>query len=258
MHPASAALLFAAAVLAGALNSVAGGGSFIAFPALIFTGIAPVSANATNTVALWPGTLASAGAYKEDFGSLPRALFISMTIVGIAGGIAGAMILLRTRPQTFVRLIPWLLLVATLIFVFGGKLAAALRARNNAGHHAPALPLPFVLALQLAAAVYGGFFGAGIGILMLAILALTGLDNIHRMNAYKNLIVGAINGTAVVTFIVARIVAWPEAVLMIVGSIVGGWAGARVIRRFDPAKVRVLVIIIACAMTAYFFWKTSM
>jgi uncharacterized protein len=257
MHPASAALLFAAAVLAGALNSVAGGGSFIAFPALLFTGMPPVSANATNTVALWPGTLASARAYREDFGSMPRALLVSMSIAAVAGGVGGALVLLRTRPQMFVRLIPWLLLVATLIFVFGGKLASALRARNNTEHHAPALPLPMVIVLQLAAAVYGGFFGAGIGILMLAILSLTGLDNIHRMNAYKNLLVGAINGTAVVTFIAARIVAWPEAVLMIVGSIVGGWAGARVIRRFDPARVRVLVIVIACAMTAYFFWKTA-
>ncbi|HZQ90207.1 MAG TPA: sulfite exporter TauE/SafE family protein [Terriglobales bacterium] len=257
MHPASAALLFAAAVLAGALNSVAGGGSFIAFPALIFTGIAPVSANATNTVALWPGTLASARAYREDFGGMTRALFITLIVVGVVGGVSGATILLRTRPQTFVRLIPWLLLVATAIFAFGGKLANALRARNNAARHAPVLPLPLVIVLQLAAAIYGGFFGAGIGILMLAILSLTGLENIHSMNAYKNLLVGAINGVAVVTFITARIVAWPEAVLMVAGSIVGGWAGARVVRRFDPAKVRVLVIVIACAMTAYFFWKTG-
>jgi len=255
------ALLFVAALLGGALNAVAGGGSFIAFPALVFTGIPPIMANATNTVALWPGSVASVGAYRVELRTAPhRAL---LAVASFIGGIGGAVLLLRTPPGVFERLIPYLLLLATLLFAFSPSLTARLRARKvsvqgqDRGRGTSLPTLAGLTLAQLVIATYGGFFGGGIGILMLATLGLMGMDNIHTMNALKTLLASCINGVAVLTFVIAHAVVWPQAILMIVGAIVGGYAGAYYARRLEPQFVRRFVIVVGLVMTAYFFARQA-
>ena len=254
-----AALLFCAAFLAGVLNSVAGGGGFIAFPSLLFTGVNAINANATNCVALWPGTLASTGAYRREFED--RALWKllgPLFVVTFLGSIVGALLLLRTPERTFIRMIPWLLGGATLLFTFGGKMTAFVRSRleQHIEHHAGKLTVIGVTVLQLIVSVYIGYFGAGAGILMLALFAMMGMENIHTMNAFKSLLATCANGVAVITFIVAGKVLWPQAVLMLVGAGIGGYGGAWYAQKLDPKLVRWIVIAIGCGMTAYFAWKT--
>jgi len=250
--------LFCAALLAGTVNSVAGGGSFISFPALVFAGIAPIPANATNTVAVWPGTVASTVAYRNAFTPDARQLLPPLLGTCTIGGVLGAVILLRTPPATFLRLVPWLLLVATLLFVFSGPMTAWIRSR--AGHTPGDKELPrglFLagLVLQLVIAMYVGYFGAGTGILVLALLALLGMEDIHAMNGMKTVLVSVANGVAIVTFIWARVIVWPQALLMIVGAAVGGYGGAYLAQKMNPQHVRRLVIVIGFAMAGYFFWR---
>jgi len=242
------------AVIAGAINSVAGGGSFLTFPALMFCGVTPVRANATNTVALWFGSLASVGAYRNQLGGQRRALF-TLLITSLAGGLAGALLLLRTPDATFKLLLPWLMLTATLIFIFGKHLTALLRRLVHLDINAPQNIMPFLAGsfLQLIIAVYGGFFGGGIGILMLALLTLLGYEKIHTMNALKTVLATTINGIAVVVFVGAGIVDWPQALIMIIGSIIGGYGGAVIAQRVSGEVIRRVVIVIGIGMTAYFF-----
>ena len=245
-------LLFFAALIAGALNSVAGGGSFISFPALLFTGVPAIAANATTTVALWPGSVASVGAYRRELKPQPLLLAV-LGSVSLLGGLLGALLLLRTPEKTFIRILPFLLLLATLLFTFGGRLTAALRSRLGHKFTTAWVQLVGIGLVQLVIATYGGYFGGGIGILMLASLAVIGMDDIHTMNALKTLLATLINGVAVVTFVLARAVFWPQAVLMIAGAVIGGYAGAYYARQLDPRLVRRLVIAVGFAMTAYFF-----
>jgi uncharacterized membrane protein YfcA len=242
------ALLFVAAAVGGGINSVAGGGSFVAFPALLFAGVAPVPANATNTIALWPGNVASAVAYRRELIEVRREL-IPLGIASLAGGLAGSLLLLHTSNRTFVLLIPWLLLFATLLFSFGGTVARHVARGAQAS-------LGAAVVTQLVISVYGGYFGGGMGIMMLAVLSLLGMTDIHRMNALKTSLSALVNGVAVVAFIVAGAVAWRPAAVMIVGGILGGYAGAAVARRIRPARVRSLVLVVAWTMTAYFFVRT--
>jgi len=249
--------LFLAALLAGALNSVAGGGSFISFPALVLAGVPSIEANATNTVSLWPGSLASIAPYRDVLGGRRRQLLFLGAISAI-GGVIGAEALLRTPRATFNLLIPFLLLGATLLFALGGPLTRRLRARlaskETYGVGTPAwLGFASVALLQLAIAIYGGFFGGGIGILMLAMLALLGMEDIHAMNGLKAILASLINGVAVVLFVAQGKVYWPEALVMILGAIAGGYGGAAVARKLDPRFVRRFVIFVGVAMTAYFF-----
>lgn len=248
MTPATVLLLFLASAAGGALNSVAGGGSFVAFPALLFAGVPAVPANATNTIALWPGSVASAVAYRRELGTVRRLLW-PLGAAALAGGLAGSLLLLHTSESTFVMLIPWLLLFATVLFSFGGQVAKRLT-RGRAA------PLPLAIAAQLAISVYGGYFGGGMGIMMLAVLTLLGMTHIHTMNGLKNALGTLINGVAVVAFVLAGAVRWGPGVVMIAGGITGGYAGAALARRVDPKHVRSLVLVIAWAMTAYFFWRT--
>jgi uncharacterized membrane protein YfcA len=247
-----ACLLFVVALLAGAINSVAGGGSFLTLPALIFAGVPPVTANATSTVALWPGTVASVGAYRKELATQRREL-ITLGTISIIGGLLGAIVLLKTPQGTFVRLLPFLLLVATLLFAFGGKIALWVRTQSEKASLPPWLSLLGVTLVQLIIAIYGGYFGGGIGILMLALLSLMGMSNIHAMNALKTLLATCINGVAVVTFIIASAVVWPQALVMIAGGFVGGYGGAAVARKLDPLLVRRFVIVVGVAMTIVFF-----
>jgi uncharacterized protein len=248
-----AGLLFLAAIVAGAINSVAGGGSFISFPALLFTRMAPISANATNTAAMWPGTIASTVAYWREM-SQPRVrkLLPPLLLTGFVGGVIGATILLKTPQATFMRMVPWLLLGATLLFVASGKITGWVRAQGEHRHRRSAL---FVggLALELVVAVYIGYFGAGAGILVLAVLALLDVGNIHAMNGMKSLLVSSVNLVALALFIRARVIVWPEAMVMLVGAIAGGYGGAYYAQKVSPVLIRRLVIVVGFSMSAYFF-----
>jgi len=256
MHVDHGGLLFLAAIVAGALNSVAGGGGFIAFPALIFTGMMPINANATNTVALWPGTMASVGAYRRELeGREKWKMLTPLFIVSILGSIVGAKLLLRTPQATFMRLVPWLLLSATLLFAVGGPLSAWVRRRAELHAHASKAALIAVTLLQLLVAVYIGYFGAGAGILMLALFAVMGIENIHTMNPFKTLLASLANAIAIVTFVHARAVVWPQAILMTIGAALGGYGGAWYAQKLDQKIVRYLVIVIGIGMTTYFFLR---
>ena len=247
-------LLFVAAVLAGAMNSVAGGGSFFSFPALIFTGVPPIPANATNTVAVWPGSVASVFSYRQRLPKSPRVMAPLITI-SIIGGVVGAVVLLHTPQATFMSLVPYLFGFATLLFAFGKRLTQKLgRVVKRAGP--PSLSTIIGLTLvQFFIALYGGFFGGGMGILMLAMLEMTHIEDIHAMNGLKALLGSAINGAAVVTFIVARQVVWPQGILMIVGAVAGGYGGAHYAQKLDPRWVRASVICVGTGMTIYFLWR---
>jgi uncharacterized membrane protein YfcA len=249
-----AILLFCAAALAGVMNSVAGGGTFVTFPTLIFTGVLPIPANATSTIAVWPGSIASVGAYRTKLPINSR-LLLPLTIVSVAGGLVGALVLLGTPQATFMHLVPYLFLVATLLFTLGKKLSASLGALVKSGQPPSRLAISVAMLVQFVIAIYGGFFGGGMGILMLALLAMVQMDDIHSMNAIKNLLATAINGAAVVTFIVAGAVLWPQATVMIVGAVLGGYGGARLAQKLNPTWVRGFVIVVGFSMTTYFFWR---
>ena len=243
--------LFLAAIAAGAINSVAGGGSFISFPALLLAGVPPISANATNATALWPGTMASVGAYRRELAVQRRGIML-FSAISLLGGVIGAFLLLRTQERTFEQLIPYLLLAATLIFALSPRLTRWTRQWGGHGGEQWPRRLP-VLALYFGIAVYGGFFGAGLGILTLAVLGLLGLEHIHEMNALKVLQASLVNGVAVLTFALAGAVQWPMALLMAAGGIVGGYGGAAIARRVNPVAVRWIVIAISVSLTVYFF-----
>jgi uncharacterized membrane protein YfcA len=248
----TAIFLFLAGVLGGALNAVAGGGSFIAFPALLFTGVPPIQANATNTVALWLGVTASSGAYRRHF-SISRRVMIPLVVTSVIGGIGGAMLLLKTPAHTFLRVLPWLMLGATLLFVFGRRLAR--RSGNGLAHDASGAAIAFAALFELVAAVYGGYFGGGLGIVNLAMLAALGMTDIHAMNALKVVLGGIINGVAVVTFILKGAVAWKPGALVIAGAVVGGYFGAHYAQKLPQSWIRAFVILVGTSMTIYFFWK---
>jgi uncharacterized membrane protein YfcA len=252
---------FLAAILGGMINSVAGGGSFITFPSLISVGVLPVPANATSTVALWPGTVAAAYALRKELVKQHRAFLLVLVLSSLAGGIIGALLLLNTPQATFVHLIPFLMFAATLLFALSPMINAQLKRRSINRRKAEQvvrfspLTLVGVALLQLVIATYGGYFGGGIGILMLASFGLMGMENIHEMNALKNPLAACINGVAVVMFIVAGAVVWPYALTMLVGSLLGGFGGAAYARRLNPNLVRSFVILVGCVMTAYFAVK---
>jgi uncharacterized membrane protein YfcA len=250
-----ACLLFIAAILGGTLNSVAGGGSFIGFPALIFTGVLPINANATNTVALWPGSVASMRAYRKELAEQDRKLLLVLGVTSLVGGVLGAMLLLRTPQSTFTLLIPYLLLLATLLFTFSKPITGFLRKYIPYKEQSSWPALLVVAFFQIIIAIYGGYFGGGIGILMLATLGMMGMENINEMNAVKTLLQASINGVAVITFIIAGAVAWPQAILMVVGAIIGGYGGAYFARQIDQRWIRLFVILVGFSMTLYFFLR---
>lgn len=234
--------LFFVAVFGGALNAVAGGGSFICLPALIYVGVPPVSANATCALALWPGSLSSAFGYRRELTTTGRWLTI-LGVVSLLGGLTGAVLLIRTSDTAFLRLLPWLMLMAATTFTFGGRLPKS----------GPLRPTVAVALLQLAIAVYGGYFGGGMGIMMLATMTFAGMTDIHEMNALKSVLAVAINGVAIVEFIAAGVVAWQPGVIMVAGAIAGGYLGASFARKLDPRWVRGFIIVVAWSMTVYFF-----
>jgi uncharacterized protein len=247
-----AIFLFAAGTIGGALNAVAGGGSFIAFPTLLWCGVPPIQANATNTIALWTAAAASGGAYRKRL-DVPRRVFVPLLIASLIGGLAGAFLLLKTPARTFMQVLPWLTLGATLLFAFGKKLAGG--RSSGVGKDATSMAIAGAALFQLAVAVYGGYFGGGMGIVMLAMLAVLGMTDVHAMNALKSVMGFVINGVAVVAFIVARAVYWRQGLVMIVGGIAGGYFGAHYAQKLPAPWIRWFVIMVGTGMTIYFFGK---
>jgi len=235
-----------AAFAAGALNAVAGGGSFLTFPTLVFVGLPAVIANATNTVALFPGAFASAYSYRHGIARLEGISLRAMLVVSVIGGALGALLLLVTPEADFVALTPWLLLFATVMFAFGGQAGAALKRRVHFGFRA-------LVISQFVIAVYGGYFGGGIGILMLAALAIFGMTDLSAMNGIKTMLSGVLNGVAVVVFVVHGSVYWREALIMMGAGIAGGYYGAVLAQKLPGKVLRTFVICVGVAMTAYFF-----
>jgi uncharacterized membrane protein YfcA len=246
--------LFGAGLLAGAMNALAGGGSFVTLPALIAAGVPSVPANASSTVALYPGGLASAWTYHERAEALlggDRARVCGVALryllaVTLAGGLAGSLLLLSTPAAAFDRILPWLLLAATLAIAFARRISLSLRGQKRA-------PAGLVLVLQFALGVYGGYFGGAVGLMMVAAWGLMGEHDIKALNAPRTLLVSAANTIAVLAFVIAGAVRWPETIAVLLGGAAGGYGGAR-LGRIVPAQVtRVMVLCWTAGMTALFF-----
>jgi uncharacterized membrane protein YfcA len=247
------AVAFGAAFIAGAINSVAGGGTLVSFPALIWLGLPSVAANATSTVAIWPGSLGSMWGYREELRTAePRML--ALVAPSLFGGILGAFLLRFTPPALFDQLVPFLILFATLLFMIQEPIQRRLKTAHPSSHKSPQW-LMGAMVFQFLVALYGGYFGAGIGILMLAALSILGLTDIHQMNGLKNFFALCINGVAALYFIWAHMVYWPDVVVMAVGAIAGGYGGAGVARRLGRVAVRRIVIAIGFGMALSLFVK---
>jgi len=218
----------------------------------LFTGVPPIPANATNTLALWTGVAASGGAYRNRL-DVPVRVLLPLLLTSLAGGIAGAVLLLRTPAHTFLRVLPWLMLGATLLFIFGKRLAG--RRASSVGHGATTTAIVGASIFELVVAVYGGYFGGGVGIVNLAMLVAVGMSDIHAMNALKSILGIAINGAAAVVFVVKGAIYWPQAIAMIAGALVGGYFGAHYAQKLPQAWVRSFVILVGTGMTVYFFIK---
>lgn len=247
MHLQPLLVTLVAAFLAGAINSVAGGGSFMSFPALILAGVPPIAANATNNAAMWFGTFGSARGYWKDVRA-HRKMLISVLAISCAGALIGAVLLLSTPAPTFSHLIPWLLLFATVVFAVSPYLVPE-RTSGDPQHQG------WQLALQFCVALYGGYFGAGMGIMMLAILAFSGLPSFNATNGMKNVLSVAINGVALVPFLLARVVDWRFALPMAVVALAGGYFGAKFFRRVPAPVARAIVITMGVTMTTVFFLR---
>lgn len=245
-------MLFVAGMLGGALNAVAGGGSFVAFPALMFVGVPPIPANATNCFSLWVGTTASGGAYRNRF-SLSWRVMVPLILTSVIGGLLGAFLLLRTPAHTFMRVLPWLMLGATLLFAFGKKLTG--RQASGLEHDASSAALFGASLFELVVAVYGGYFGGGVGIMNLAMLAALGMTDIHAMNALKVLLGAVINGVAVVAFVAKGAIYWPQGIVMTLGAILGGYCAAHYAQKLPQSWIRSFVLLVGAGMTIYFFVK---
>lgn len=250
MDPLQSLLFFATAAAGGAINAVAGGGSFLLFPVLMLGGLPPVAANIMCTIALWPGSVASSIAYWREVRT-PIATLKILLIFCLVGSAIGAWLLLTLPEVTFERAVPWLMLAATLVFAFGRRVLSLLRKEHSA---AP----PFIVySGMFIISIYGGYFGAGIGILMLALLQLIGHTHMHEMNALKTVLGSAINAVALIIFVAGGEVVWSQAPVLIVGGMAGGYVGTILALKIEPEKVRALVILIAFAMTTYFFIRAA-
>ena len=240
-------MAFASAFVAGAINSVAGGGTLITFPVLIWIGLPSVTANATSTVAIWPGSLGSMWGYRRELKGLTARSYV-LIVPSAIGGSVGAVLLRLTPPHVFDRLVPLLIVFATCLFMLQEPVQRMIR-RGGAESHAGSTPWVIgAIIFQFFVAVYGGYFGAGIGILMLAALGILGYSDIHQMNGLKNVLALFINGVAALYFIVMGMARWPEAIIMAAGAIAGGYGGAGVAKKIGPTGVRRIVIIVGFSM----------
>ena len=247
---AQLALLLGAAFVAGAVNSIAGGGTLFTFPALLAIDVAPLTANGTSTVALVPGSAGAVAGYWRELARTRLALWFCLP--SLAGGGLGAWLSLRAGDALFAAAVPWLILAGTLLFLVQNVLRRRLVATSTAPP-AHGWRLAALLAAPLVVSVYGGFFGAGMGILILATLAQAGFHDVHEMNGLKNLTAVCINGIAALTFVAGGRVDWRLAGLMAIGAVVGGYVGARVARRLSQRLVRQLIVIAGLVLTAWSF-----
>ncbi len=250
-----AAWLATASFLAGAINAVAGGGSLLSFPALLQVGVLPVSANATNTVALLPAEVTSAAAYRRELRRY-RSLLLPLLLAALAGGFLGARLLMATGQELFLHMVPWLLFAATLIFALGPPLQRRL-AQADHGHASGLGPLARIL-LPIGifiVSLYVGFFGAGSGLLIMGLLSIAGIESVHEINALKTVTVSISRSIAAVTFVAYGVIIWHYAILMMIAASTGGYVTAHVARKHQPHGLRALVIVIGFFVTAYFFWK---
>ena len=247
------ALLVAAGLLGGAGNALAGGGTFFTFPAMLEVGLPPVTANASNAVALYPGRFPSVWAGRRELMQL-RSRLVRACLVAALGSLFGAWLLLATKERVFTGLIPWLMLFATLLFAFGARIVAATQrlAPKRSGHGAGVV---LALLFESAIAIYGGYFGAGAAFMVMAGHAMTGIADVRKNVALKNLVVTVMTTVSVAVFIAAGAVAWRETLLMMAGALPGGYWGARLAQRLDPAKLRWSILMIAVGLTIYYFWK---
>jgi uncharacterized membrane protein YfcA len=258
MTPADIALMGAGGFAAGAVNAVAGGGTFFSFPALLAAGLPPVVANASNSVALWPGSLAGAWAYRQELAAYKRYL-LPMGAASLLGGIVGGLLLLAAGDARFSALIPWLLAFATALFAFSPQLSAVLKRHRPArparsdGDYGSGTPAGWLV--QLLVSIYGGFFGAGMGILTMASLAMGGHEDVQHINALKNLLSAINYSVTALTFSVAGAVSWPQTLVMLLAASAGGYGGARVARRIRGPWLRRMVIAVGSALTLYYFYK---
>jgi uncharacterized protein len=245
-------LTFAAAVVAGAINSVAGGGTLVTVPTMVWVGLPAINANATSTLALWPGSLGGAWGFRRELAGADRRLFALM-VPSLAGWLFGAILLHETPPDLFETLIPWLILFATVLFMAQEPLQR--RFNLTALHHSRSHWLSWTMGFQLLVGIYGGYFGAGIGIMMLAALSLMGHTDIHQMNGVKNVLAVCINGIAISYLVFTDLILWEHALVMAVGAIVGGVAGAGTARRIGRPMVRRIVIGVGFVMALSMFLR---
>lgn len=240
-------LIFLASLVAGAMNSVAGGGTLVTFPTLLFTGVAPIVANASNSMGLWPSTLFTGWLYRDHI-ETSRRMFALLIAISVVGGFLGAWLLLHTPERVFNQMIPLLLLFAALLFTFSRHVRGVADRMSIPSHWLAAV----AVVGQFGIAVYGGYFGAGIGVLMLSLYSLTLDTTIHSMMGIRSICATAINATAVVVFIAGHRIDWLVAALVAAGSIAGAGAGATTIRRLDPALARRIVLVVAWGMILAF------
>jgi len=250
---ATLVVLFAG-VAAGAINAIAGGGTLISFPALLWLGRDPIMANATSTVAIWPGSLSAAIGFRRELKSVKGWLLL-LILPSLAGGALGSWLLLRTPTSTFERLIPFLILGATLLLAAQEMITRHLGVLAHAHENPTAGWVTFVFVFQFIVGVYGGYFGAGMGILMLAALGLIGLTDLHQMNGLKNVLAVCINGIAAIYFATANAVVWGDVFVMMIGSIAGGFLGARLARRLGRKFVRGAVVAIGVILSVALLFK---
>ena len=235
-------VIIVAAFFAGILNAIAGGGSFLTFPALIFAGVPPVAANATSTLAVFPGYLGSALGFRDDLARVPRATIVTYVVIALIGGLAGSLILLATSDRMFSAIVPWLLLIATVLFAFGDKI------RERLSH----LALPEKTALMVVS-TYGGYFNGGLGIILLSLFSALGMRDLDQMNGLKAGLSFVLSAISVVTFAVAGIIYWSQAGAMMVASTAGGYVGAHVAKALPKKVIRGFIIAVGLIMSAVFF-----
>ena len=241
-------ILIAAAFLGGALNSLAGGGSLVTFPALLFAGLNPIDANASSVVALFSGTFAGAWAYRRNILAVAEFSVLGLFVLSLVGGLIGALLLLWTPATIFAALVPWLILFATIVFAVGNFAPVEAIQRIQLGPRSALVTL-FIIA------IYGGYFGGGIGFLILAAFTLVGMRDINAMNGLKMGLVGVMTVTAILAFIVANVVRWPETLPMLVSSAVGSYMAAHWAQRLDQRLIKGFVVVIGAALTVYFSWR---
>lgn len=242
-------ILFVSAFLAGCLNAIAGGGSFLTFPALVFVGVPPIAANATSAVAVFPGYLSGAAGFLKELRDFDRRALTVLFILSMVGGIAGGLLLLVTPSEIFTFVVPWLLLFATILFAFDKQIRALASRKGDIN------PVSKTL-VTLAVTTYGGYFNGGLGIVLLALFSGLGFRDINLMNGLKNVLSFILSGASVVTFLLAGIVYVPEAIVMMIAATAGGYIGARLARRMSIQTVRAIVIVVGLVMSVAFFLQS--